>query len=123
MSPKRAVFSLNINSESEHFDKHVTKHYPDGTDSVKVIGSKDPTHGYTSVTKPFERVVNQAVDDVLKDSGKKVDKVEGDLHYTSSTNTHTNTSSSSNSTSDSNLNVKNKSTRRYLERRYDTSDL
>jgi hypothetical protein len=125
MSPKRGIFSLNINSETEHFDKHVDKHFPDGEESVKVIDTQPKSYTLGG----FEKIVNNAVDDVIKDTGKKVDRVEGDLHYTSTatssghTNNHTTSSSSSNIPSDSNLNVKNKSTRRYLERRYDTSDL
>lgn len=128
MSPKRSVFSLNLNSDAEHYHQHVSEHHPDGTDSVKVIESKGPTHGHTDVsyiTKPFERVVNRAVDEVVKDSGKKVKSVEGDVCYSSRTETninnhHTKDSSSSNN---SNLAVKNKSTRRFLERTYDTSEL
>jgi ribose 5-phosphate isomerase B len=122
MAPKRGFFSLNIDSQAEHYDQHITEHHPDGTDSIKVIETKGPTHGHTdfsTITKPFERTVNRVVDDVVKDTGKKVERVDGDVRYTSQTST----SSSSTSSSNSNLNVKNKSTRRYLERRYDTSDL
>jgi ribose 5-phosphate isomerase B len=118
MAPKRSVFSLNIDSNADHYHQHVTEHHPDGTDSVKVLETKGPTHTHTDlsyVSKPFERVVNRAVDDVIKDSGKKVHTVEGDLHYSSEKKSSTSSSST--------LNIKNKSTRRFLERRYDTSDL
>jgi ribose 5-phosphate isomerase B len=118
MSPKRALFSLNVDSNAEHYHQHVTEHHPDGTSHVKVVESKTPTHGHTDLsylTKPFEKVVNRAVDDVIADSGKKVHTVEGDVHYTSS--------KSSTSNSSSNLNIKNKSTRRFLERHYDVSEL
>jgi hypothetical protein len=120
MSPKRGIFSLNISSEAEHFDKHVDKHYPEATDSVRVIDTEPKSRTLGG----FEKIVNNAVDDVIKDTGKKVERVEGDLHYTSTSSTHDNNhNSTSNTPSDSNLNVKNKSTRRYIERRYDTSEL
>jgi ribose 5-phosphate isomerase B len=118
MAPKRAVFSLNLDSQSEHYHQHVREQHPDGSDSVKVIETKGPTHDHTDlsyVSKPFERVVNRAVDQAVKDTGKKVHSVEGDIPSSSNT--------SSSDTSGSNLNVKNKSTRRFLERRYDVSDL
>jgi ribose 5-phosphate isomerase B len=118
MAPKRAVFSLNVDSNADHYTQHVTEHHPDGTDSVKVIESKGPTHGHTDlsyVSKPFERIVDRAVDDVVKDTGKKVHSVEGDISYSSDTH--------SSNTSNSNLNIKNKSTRRFIERRYDVSEL
>jgi hypothetical protein len=123
MAPKRAVFSLNLDSQSEHYHQHVREQHPDGSDSVKVIETKGPTHDHTDlsyVSKPFERVVNRAVDQAVKDTGKKVHSVEGDIHYSSNTSSSDTRSSD---TSGSNLNVKNKSTRRFLERRYDVSDL
>jgi ribose 5-phosphate isomerase B len=118
MSPKRALFSLNVDSNAEHYHQHVTSHHPDGTSNVKVIETNSPTHGHTDlsyITKPFEKVVNRAVNDAIHDTGKKVHTVSGDVHYTSS--------KPSTSTSTSTLNIKNKSTRRFLERRYDTSEL
>ena len=128
MSPKRALFSLNLNSDADHYHQHVTEHYPDGKDSVKVVETKGPTHGHKDIsylTKPFEKVVNRAVDDVVKDTGKKVGSVEGDVVYSSRTETNINNhpKNDDSTNSGSNLAVKNKSTRRFLERTYDTSEL
>ncbi|KAH3915512.1 hypothetical protein HBI56_149290 [Parastagonospora nodorum] len=106
MSPKRQFFSLNLDSAAEH----------PATDDQSSLVTQRHTD-FSTITKPFERTVNRAVDDIVKDTGKKVDSVEGNVHYTS------NSSSSNSSTGASNLNVKSNSTRRYLERRYDTSDL
>lgn len=122
MSPKRSVFSLNIDSNTEHFHQRISD--PDHRDGDKVIEINGPTHGHTDlsyISKPFEKVVNRAVDEVVKDTGKKVGSVEGDIHYTSQSSK--NTSSSSNSTYTGNLNIKNKSARRLIERKYDTSEL
>lgn len=122
MSPKRSVFSLNIDSNTEHYHQRINESdHPDGNKVVEING---PTHGHTDlsyVSKPFERVVNRAVDEVVKDTGKKVRSVEGDIHYTNQSSSSKNTSS--NSTYTGNLNIKNKSTRRFIERKYDTSDL
>lgn len=106
MSPKRQFFSLNLDSAAEH----------PATDEQSSLVTQRHTD-FSTITAPFERTVSRAIDDIVKDTGKKADTVEGNVHYTS------NSSSSNSSTGASNLNVKSKSTRRYLERRYDTSDL
>lgn len=119
MPPKRAVFSLNLDSQSDHVHQRVEEQHKDGANSVKIIETSGPIRGHTDlsvVAKPFEKVVNRAVDDVVQDTGKKVGSVDGDIYYS------TNTSSSSSSSS-SNLSIKNKSTRRAIERKYDVSDL
>jgi hypothetical protein len=121
MSPKRSVFSLNIDSNTEHYHQRISE--PDHPDGNKVVEINGPTHGHTDlsyISKPFEKVVNRAVDEVVKDTGKKVRSVEGDIRYTSQSSKNT---SSSSSTYTGNLNIKNKSTRRFIERKYDTSDL
>ena len=117
MPPKRAVFSLNIDSNADHVHQRVEDHSKEGTDRIKVFDSEGPTHGHTDlsyVTKPFEKAVNKAVDDVIEGSGKKVHSVEGDLHYTTE---------KSASGTDSTLRIKNKTRKRALERKYDTSEL
>ncbi|KAI4928264.1 uncharacterized protein J4E92_005748 [Alternaria infectoria] len=72
--PKRALFSLNLDTDADHVYQKVEDHSKDGTDRVKVIESKGPTHGHTDlsyVTKPFEKTVNRAVNEVIEGSGRK----------------------------------------------------
>jgi ribose 5-phosphate isomerase B len=116
--PKRALFSLNLDSDADHVYQRVSDHSKEGTDRVKVLETKGPTHGHTDltyVTRPFEKTVNRVVNDVITGSGKKVHSAEGELTYS--------TESSSSRTGNSRLNVKNKSRRRALEEKYDTSEL
>lgn len=116
--PKRALFSLNLDSDAEHVHQRIEDHSKEGTDRVKVIETKGPTHSHTNlefVSKPFENLVNRTVDGVIEGTGKKVHSAEGDLHYS-----NTETSSSS---SDRNISVKNNSKRRAIEKKYDTSEL
>jgi ribose 5-phosphate isomerase B len=117
-SAKRAAFSINVDSDADHIYERVSKHHPNGTDNVKVIESTGPTHSHTDIsyiTKPFEKAVNTAVDSVLESSGTTFHSAEGDLHYSNE--------KPPTSTSSSTLSIKNKSKRRALERKYDTSDL
>jgi ribose 5-phosphate isomerase B len=104
-TPKRAAFSINVDSNAAHISARPSDHH--------VASTAGPTHSHTDisyVTKPFERTATKAVDTVLESAGK----LEGDLHYSNES-----TSSNSNTT----LSIKNKSKRRALERKYDTSDL
>ena len=89
MSPRRGFFSLNVDSES---------HLLDG-------------EGKVITAKPLERIVNQAVDDVVHQQGARK---TSETHYTTE---------SSSSSSSSNLAIKNPSSRRAITRKYDTSDL
>jgi len=119
--PKRTVFSLNVDSETDWAHQRIADRSKEGEDRIKVLDTTGPSHGHTDlsvVTKPFEKTVNRVVDDVIQDSGKKVHSVEGDIHYTSEK-----TNNTSSGTSTSNLSIKSKSKRRALERKYDVSDL
>lgn len=101
MSPKRQFFSLNLDSAAEH---------PATEENSSLITQRHTD--FSTITKPIERTVNRVVDDIIKDTSKKVDTAEGNIHYTSNSSTGAST-----------LAIKSHSTRRYLERRYDTSDL
>ncbi|KAJ4291781.1 hypothetical protein N0V90_009676 [Kalmusia sp. IMI 367209] len=84
MPPKRALFSLNLESDAEHIYQRVDDHNKEGKEKVKVIESTGPTVGNTSlsfVTKPFEEAVNRTVEGVIDGTGKKVHSAEGELHY------------------------------------------
>lgn len=84
MAPKRALFSLNLDSTADHIYQRVEDHNKEGTDKVKVLESSGPTVGNTSlsfVTKPFEQTVNRTVEGVIQGTGKKVHSAEGELHY------------------------------------------
>jgi Flp pilus assembly protein CpaB len=100
MSPKRSVFSLNVDSDAQ---------------IIEPAANTDLSH----VVKPTERAVNTAIDDVVSSTGKSVKSVQGDLHYS----TEKSSSSSKSTSHSSNLSIKNPSTRRAIERKYDTSDL
>ncbi|KAL6711030.1 hypothetical protein ACN47E_006905 [Coniothyrium glycines] len=116
--PKRALFSLNLDTDADRVYQRVEDHSEAGTDRVKVIETKGSTHGHTDltyITKPFESTVNRAVNDVVDGTGKKVHSAQGELTYS--------TESSSSRTGSSNLNVKSKARRRALEEKYDTSEL
>ncbi|KAH8729106.1 hypothetical protein GQ44DRAFT_723996 [Phaeosphaeriaceae sp. PMI808] len=111
--PKRGVFSLNFDSTSDHYER-ISEEHLDGTNTVKVFNTKGPSHSHTDVsyvTKPFEKIVNQTVNDVIEGTGKKVHSIEGDIHYTNDQE------------SSSTLSIKNKAKKRALERKYDTSEL
>jgi ribose 5-phosphate isomerase B len=60
--PKRAIFSLNVNTNAEHFYERIEDHLKD--DKVTVREHKEPLVGNTSVhilTKPFEKKVQRSV--------------------------------------------------------------
>lgn len=132
MAPKRSLFSLNLASDVEH--QHISEHNPDGVDRVRIFETpsrNETNHKKTldnSVSRAFGNLVNRTVNEVLEDQGhadKKVTSIEGDV-YTSSRSTKDIKSSTeyhSDIPDDSKLAVKNKSKRRALEQKYDTSEL
>lgn len=82
--PKRALFSLDLDTEADHIYQRVEDHNKDGNDKVKVLESSGPTVGNTQlefVTKPFEKVVNRTVEGVLDGTGNRVHTAEGDIEY------------------------------------------
>jgi hypothetical protein len=118
-APKRTVFSINYDAEISDLE-------PIRERSTNRVESRKPTHEHadlTYATKPFERLGNRVVDDVVRStSGTTVKKLtsknaEGELRYSSSIQ------EASSSTGSGNLNIKNKSKRRAIERKYDTSEL
>ncbi|KAH7064159.1 hypothetical protein BKA63DRAFT_179660 [Paraphoma chrysanthemicola] len=121
--PKRALFSLNYESDVQHFDQHVSRPTEDDEqDGIKVFETKG-NNEVSKIVRPFEKTVNRAVNEVIKDTGKKVGRVDGDLHYTSETKSSSSGTRTTSSNTHSNLSIHNKSARRALERKYDTSDL
>jgi ribose 5-phosphate isomerase B len=128
--PKRALFSLNLDTDADHVYQKVEDHSKEGADRVKVIESKGPTHGHTDlsyVTKPFEKTVNRAVNEVIEGSGRKVHSAEGQISY-STTRTERRSGGARNQQDEedrerSRLNVVSKTKRRNIERKYDTSEL
>lgn len=129
--PKRALFSLNLDTDADHVYQKVEDHNKDGVDRVKVLESKGPTHGHTDlsyVTRPFEKTVNRAVNEVI--DGRKVKSAEGEISY-STTRTERRSGGTSRRNQDtddedrekSRLNVVSKTKRRNIERKYDTSEL
>ncbi|KAF2242966.1 hypothetical protein BU26DRAFT_570380 [Trematosphaeria pertusa] len=117
--PKRALFSLNLDSNADHIYQRVEDHNKEGTDKVKVLESSGPTHGNTNlsfVTKPFEEAVNRTVEGVIEGTGKKVHSAEGELTY--------DINKSEQETSSGSRTVKvHKKGRKKIEDSYDTSDL
>jgi hypothetical protein len=85
--PKRALFSLNLESQAESLYQRVEDLSKD-TDQeggVKVLESSGPTTGKTHLeylTKPFERIVDSTIDGVVEGTGKKLDSVDGELETT-----------------------------------------
>ncbi|KAJ8112481.1 hypothetical protein OPT61_g5155 [Boeremia exigua] len=116
MSPKRALFSLNVDSETDHIYHRVNDHSKPG-EKTKVIETSGPTVGHTDlqfVSKPFEKLVNRTVEGVEEATGKKVHSAEGELTY----------SSQRSSTGTGRKTVKDSTrTKRRIEKLYDTSDL
>ena len=116
MPPKRALLSLNVDSQTEHVYQRVNDHTKSGG-KAKVIESSGPTYGHTDlqlVTKPVEKLVNRTVEGVEESTGKKVHSVGSELTYSSQRSTsgsHTRTVKASSRT------------KRRVEQLYDTSDL
>jgi hypothetical protein len=130
--PKRAHFSLNLDTEADHVYQRVEDHDKDENDRVKVLESSGPTVGNTwleFVTKPFEKVVNRAVEGVIDGTGKKVHTAEGEIEYEThrSEKGHTKSSSEGNRTvvkKTSNVgNRSSESKKNRIWEEYDTSDL
>lgn len=116
MTPKRALFSLNLDSNADHIYQRVEDHNKEGKDKVKVLESSGPTVGNTSlsiVTKPFEQAINRTVEGVIEGTGKKVHSVEGEVH--------TEISKSEKSTGTRTVKVKRAGGK--IEDTYDTSEL
>jgi hypothetical protein len=125
---KRALFSLNLDTDADHVYQKVTERNDQGEERVKVIESREPTHGHTDlsyVTKPFEKTVNRAVNEVVEGSGKKVHSAKGNLTYTTTERTRRSGKKEEDDRERerSNLNVVSKIKRRNIERKYDTSEL
>jgi hypothetical protein len=125
---KRALFSLNLDTDADHVYQKVTDHNDQGEERVKVIESKGPTHGHTDlsyVTKPFERTVNRAVNEVIEGSGgkKKVHSSKGNLTYSTTERTGRSGKEGENDRERRNINVVSKIKRRNIQRKYDTSEL
>lgn len=117
MPPKRALFSLNVDSEADHIYQRVNDHSKPGKETTKVFESSGPTVGHTDlqfVTKPFEKLVNRTVEGVEEGSGKKVHSAEGELTYSSQR------SSGGHGTKTIQSSTRSK---RRIEQQYDTSDL
>jgi ribose 5-phosphate isomerase B len=126
---KRALFSLNLDTDADHVYQKVTERNDAGEERVKVIESKGPTHGHTDlsyVTRPFEKTVNRAVNEVVGGSGKKkVHSARGNLTYSTTERTGRSgrEEEDNRERERSNLNVVSKIKRRNIERKYDTSEL
>lgn len=117
--PKRALFSLNLDTDADHIHQRISHHNKDGEDSVQVLETKGPTRNHTDlayITKPFENAVNKTVNDVVDGTGKKVHTAEGKISYSSH-------STERRRDANSNLNIVSKPKRRALENKYDTSEL
>ena len=117
MPPKRALFSLNVDSEAERIYQRVEDHSNPGNGKTKIFESSGPTVGHTDlqfVTKPFEKLVNRTVEGVEEGTGKKIHSAEGELTY-----------SSQKSSSGTGVKTVKKSThnQRRIDQLYDTSDL
>jgi len=128
--PKRALFSLNLDTDADHVYQKVEDHSKDGQDSVRVLESKGPTRGHTDlsyITRPFEKTVNRAVDEVIEGTGKKVHSAKGELSYSTSATNETRRSGTSRDAEAAEersiVNVVSKAKRRNIERKYDTSEL
>ncbi|KAH7379637.1 hypothetical protein BKA66DRAFT_571449 [Pyrenochaeta sp. MPI-SDFR-AT-0127] len=116
--PKRALFSLNLDSDADHVYQRVNEHSDQGTDKVKILETRGPTTAHSDlkfVTKPFENLVNRTVDGVIEGTGKKVHSAEGELTYSSER--------SERKENRSRVNVVSKTKRRNIENKYDTSEL
>lgn len=129
--PKRALFSLNLDTDADHVYQKIEDHSKDGEDNVRVLESKGPTRGHTDlsyIARPFEKTVNRAVNEVIDGTGKKVHSAKGELSYSTSSRTSETRRSDRLDDHDGEeegprLNVVSKTKRRNIERKYDTSEL
>ncbi|ORY03667.1 hypothetical protein BCR34DRAFT_605156 [Clohesyomyces aquaticus] len=72
--PKRALFVLNVDSQTEHLFERIEFHNEgskdkegSGADKVKVIDQSEPSSGSTRVeivTRPFEKAVQRTIERV-----------------------------------------------------------
>ncbi|PSN69221.1 hypothetical protein BS50DRAFT_572381 [Corynespora cassiicola Philippines] len=114
--PKRALFSLNIDSNAEHIYQRVDDH---NNDKHKVLETSGPVHGSTNlqlVTRPFEKAVERSIERIV--DGKHVADAEGDITY----ETHQSVNGESPRRSTKTVHVKKKG-KQSVEEQYDTSDL
>lgn len=118
--PKRALFSLNLDSDVDHVRQRVEDHNLTGSDKVKVLETKGPTREHTDLSfvgKPFENIVNKTVDSVVEGTGKKIHTAEGEITYSHSETRSGNHGGRS-------INVPNKTKKgKSIEEEYDTSEL
>lgn len=135
--PKRALFSLNLDTDADHVYQRVEDHSKPADERVKVLETKGPTRGHTDlsfVTKPFENTVNRAVEEVIDGTGKRIVSKEGEITYSTSSSSRSKGRSATRHADDddeteeekeerSNLHVVSKSKRKALESKYDTSEL
>jgi hypothetical protein len=66
--PKRAFFSLNVDSNADHIYERIEHHGKDGKDTVKVKEHREPLAGSTSLqvlTQPFEKEVKRSVERIV----------------------------------------------------------
>ena len=68
MPPKRALFSLNIDSNADHLYERIEHHNDEDKGKDRVIERTEPTAGSTKVeivTRPFERAVERTVERIV----------------------------------------------------------
>lgn len=101
--PKRAIFSLNVDSNAEHFLERIEDHSKQGKGKVKVREHKEPFVGNTSLqllTRPFEKEVQRSVERIVDGRVVKDTKITRE-----------------------NSQTRNEKRKKSVEERYDTSDL
>ncbi|KAF1925197.1 uncharacterized protein M421DRAFT_12214, partial [Didymella exigua CBS 183.55] len=87
--PKRALFSLNVDSQADHIYQRIKDHSKPG-EKTRVIETTGPTVGHTDLqylSKPFENLVNRTVQGVEEETGKKLHSAERELTYSSQRST------------------------------------
>ena len=120
--PKRALFSLNLDTDADHIHERIEDHSQPGPPRVKIVESTGPTHTHSDVqyvTKPFENIVNRTVNEAIESTGKTPRSGTGRISLSSTTTT----AGKERRDPDSTLNVVSKPKRRAIERKYDTSEL
>ncbi|KAF2662663.1 hypothetical protein K491DRAFT_700398 [Lophiostoma macrostomum CBS 122681] len=66
--PKRAFFSLNVDSNADHIYERIEHHDKEGKDKIKVKEHSEPLVGSTSLqvlTQPFEKEVKRSVERIV----------------------------------------------------------
>ncbi|KAF2125038.1 hypothetical protein P153DRAFT_389893 [Dothidotthia symphoricarpi CBS 119687] len=113
--PKRALFSLNLDSDIDHLRQRIEERNLDGSEKPKII----ETRGHSDLSfvgKPIENIVNKAVDSVVDGTGKTVRSVDGDITYSHSETRNSNGKAVKVSSSNSKKG-------RSIWEKYDTSEL